>query len=790
MDDQQLQILIQAKDEASAALGNIQKALDGLGQGAQDSGKKSESLFATFTKGNLAAAYLKEGIDWLGNTFKTALADAGAFQQSVILLSGELGKQNEATAMTTDSALKLAESLSKTTLYSDDMIVSAEGVAARYQNIGKDVFPQVMQASADLATVMKTDLGSATEVVSSAMNGNQRALLELTKAGVLTKNQQTALGEELKKTGGAAKEQKDLMDDLGKSIGGLAADQLNTFDGQMTKLKENVEDTEKNIASGFLPLLTNWGKELNGAAANTKDATEKNTSFAETIYRVGKVLEAAWDVLKAGGHAVYDLAKMFIDFGGVVTLCIVDAVKSIAHMGDALGDVGTVLKDLVTGNFSGMVDAAKKLGGDFTKALDFSDVKKGGKAMVKDIEAGFKDMDEQGGKAADALQQAITLKGFDPITSASKKAGNNINNNLGDGATAGAAKAAAALETFQNKMGDVQDKLGAAVTDFVTKSTDALDAFKSKISDIQGQMSDLGANFLAWEQQDSEDYVTRKKDEYSQVVQAFMAEQDQLKSLQTEKENYDTNGITSNDDAQKYNDLVAELAKENSALDQYRKQYNTIDTDAATERNKTQLDKLQEKFAVDQAAQVKTEQQHIDAYHKSLKALQDSLADEQTAYDKAKADLLVSTTDKYTALLKEVDDGWTAIVKDAEGHVAELQAAEAAATALKASINSTAKETATQTAHRAAGGPIEAGKPYMVGEVGPEMIVPAQSGYVIPNSAIHTSPSGGGNFEAHVLEGATIHIHNEADENRLVQKLSQGLARTMQAARMGLATAN
>ena len=218
MDEQQLQILIQAKDEASAALGNIQKALDGLGQGAQDSGKKSESLFATFTKGNLAAAYLKEGIDWLGNTFKTALADAGAFQASVALLSGELGKQNEATAMTTEGALKLAESLSKTTLYSDDMIVSAEGVAARYQKIGKDVFPQVMQASTDLATVLKMDLGSATQVVSAAANGNQRALLELTKAGVLTKNQQATLGEEFKKTGGEVKAQKMLIDDLGKSI--------------------------------------------------------------------------------------------------------------------------------------------------------------------------------------------------------------------------------------------------------------------------------------------------------------------------------------------------------------------------------------------------------------------------------------------------------------------------------------------------------------------------------------------------------------------------------------------
>lgn len=42
---------------------------------------------------------------------------------------------------------------------------------------------------------------------------------------------------------------------------------------------------------------------------------------------------------------------------------------------------------------------------------------------------------------------------------------------------------------------------------------------------------------------------------------------------------------------------------------------------------------------------------------------------------------------------------------------------------------------------RAAGGPVSAGRPYVVGERGPEMIVPASSGFVIPN---HQLGGGGG----------------------------------------------
>jgi phage-related minor tail protein len=37
---------------------------------------------------------------------------------------------------------------------------------------------------------------------------------------------------------------------------------------------------------------------------------------------------------------------------------------------------------------------------------------------------------------------------------------------------------------------------------------------------------------------------------------------------------------------------------------------------------------------------------------------------------------------------------------------------------------------------RAKGGPVRAGRPYLVGEEGPEIIVPKQSGMVVPNHAI------------------------------------------------------
>lgn len=45
---------------------------------------------------------------------------------------------------------------------------------------------------------------------------------------------------------------------------------------------------------------------------------------------------------------------------------------------------------------------------------------------------------------------------------------------------------------------------------------------------------------------------------------------------------------------------------------------------------------------------------------------------------------------------------------------------------------------------RAGGGPVTGGRPYLVGERGPEVVVPGRSGMVIPNDALRKSKSGGG----------------------------------------------
>jgi tape measure domain-containing protein len=55
-----------------------------------------------------------------------------------------------------------------------------------------------------------------------------------------------------------------------------------------------------------------------------------------------------------------------------------------------------------------------------------------------------------------------------------------------------------------------------------------------------------------------------------------------------------------------------------------------------------------------------------------------------------------------------------------------------------------------ESKHRAMGGPVTAGVPYIVGEKGLELFVPTQSGTIIPNHKVGSSSSGGGGGDTHI----------------------------------------
>jgi hypothetical protein len=77
-------------------------------------------------------------------------------------------------------------------------------------------------------------------------------------------------------------------------------------------------------------------------------------------------------------------------------------------------------------------------------------------------------------------------------------------------------------------------------------------------------------------------------------------------------------------------------------------------------------------------------------------------------------------------------------------------------------------QTMPEITGRAAGGPVRAGSPYLVGERGPEMFVPQRSGNIIPNHAMTGAAAG---------QTITINVHGVTDPDTVARKVMSEINR-------------
>lgn len=83
---------------------------------------------------------------------------------------------------------------------------------------------------------------------------------------------------------------------------------------------------------------------------------------------------------------------------------------------------------------------------------------------------------------------------------------------------------------------------------------------------------------------------------------------------------------------------------------------------------------------------------------------------------------------------------------------------------------------------RAEGGPVDAGKPYLVGENGPEIVIPKSSGTVIPNNQL----AGTGQTNNIVVNINGGNYTSEADKQSMAKLVGQELTRQLQLFKLGI----
>jgi len=351
MSNATLSIILRAVGASQAAgeVGKLDSAIGKVGKTSEGLSKAKLALAAVGAAATTAlAAGVRGGIESLADLEDAVSSVKGAIDQDG--LAGQVtGEQVAAWANQIESDVQAA--------FDDKDITAATASLIRYGKVSADNLKPAMVVMTDLAA--KTgDVGSASELLAKAMADPTAAAGKLARVGVILTDEQQDQIKAMEKAGDVAGEQRVLLDALARSTKGAAAASKGPFRDALNTFKDTVEDAQRALGIGFLPLIQRVADMLRTKLADPKvvSAIEGFGSslaagFDRLITLAGQMpwgsIADAFSIVGTGAKAALDL---FLGMPAWVQTAVVTGWGVDKLTGGALGDVvGNLASGLIKG---------------------------------------------------------------------------------------------------------------------------------------------------------------------------------------------------------------------------------------------------------------------------------------------------------------------------------------------------------------------------------------------------------------------------------------------------------
>lgn len=199
----------------------------------------------------------------VGAAIAKVIDESREAQQEQAQLAAVLKSTGEAAGFNADQLNAMAERMSGLSIFSDGDINKAQARLLSYTNIVGQKFPEALQAAIDMATRLGMPIEQAAEQIGKALDVPSQGLSALSKQGFRFTEDQKKLVESLENTGKVAEAQKIVLDALNSSYGGAAEAARNTFGGALSGLKNQLDS-----------LMTGDDGSLEGATESVNDLTK------------------------------------------------------------------------------------------------------------------------------------------------------------------------------------------------------------------------------------------------------------------------------------------------------------------------------------------------------------------------------------------------------------------------------------------------------------------------------------------------------------------------------------
>lgn len=780
------EILITAVDDASPKIDDVGDSLGDVEKKGKKTKKGVDDLTPSFLNlagavgiGSLAADKASQAISALGGFLKSTVTEALAAQSAwagyeQILISGS-GASSEQINM-----LKAqADALERVGVISGDVIMATQGTLATF-DLQAESIQTLIPAFVDMIAKERGMNATTQDAISF---GNAFGKVLMGNVGALSDYgfKFDEATEKILKTGTETEKITALTELLNSTYEGMNDTLANTTEGRLKRLDTAFGDLKKNIGNQLIPTIDLFAKTLLGSTQEMADASSESVGFSRDIYTLGSVIKGLGYFVLGTARLIGTFALSMVKSAVVAYNWAKDIVNHFKSVSVSAKDVFAAFALGVKGDFIGAslkISEALKL-----NQIDFSNTGREVDNLEATVEKSMEGVYDAFKKGGSAISEGVIQAEFKAVSEVSKNVKEQAKEDMGSIQKEGK-KTANTFKNAAEKIASLSKSTADSLTDisetFIEKSGDMYDAYLKKVADINKSILSENEAFEKGNIQAKEEYNDR-------VLALFMEEQDTRERLLKDKQRLDKRMAEGGGDPESFDEqkaLEAQIRASDARIAQFKKENDELERLSTEEREKTGLDKLKEQFATEQEERQK---EHAER----LAELQLRLDEEKAVYEKNKQELIADTIDKYQKIGEKLNEGWTKMKEDTKGHVKEMQVLEAQVLAIKASIEAARAavsmggvggEGSMNIEARAEGGPVVSGRPYVVGERGPELFVPSSSGSIVPN--------GGGATQIHIMEGASVSIRSQGDIDALANAVSTHLARVLQQRRSGLATSS
>jgi len=283
-----LQIIIDAIDKTSSTFGGVESNIKNIEEKIHSVGKTMQSVGTKMMAAGtaMAGALVFEG--------KKALDSYMKQENAVRRLEGAL--KNVKTARDNDitSLLAQADALQKVTRFSDEQIISAQGILATFQLNQKQIerlTPSLIDMAEGIARVdgSMPDLEQNAIMVAKALGGEDIEGLTgaLRRVGVIM----TPTQQQILKTGTMEQRLNIMTEILRQNFGGLGEEMGKTTSGNIAQMQNALDDLQETIGETLATALTPFIKKIT-EWAQRPETVEMFKKLAGAAVEFGRVIAA------------------------------------------------------------------------------------------------------------------------------------------------------------------------------------------------------------------------------------------------------------------------------------------------------------------------------------------------------------------------------------------------------------------------------------------------------------------------------------------------------------------